>query len=234
MRLHDALRRAAPDRFLVEAEFGIEPTFESEQGIAGYRAQFNLAYARVRPDLIEVLPPAHFSRYVTPAGEVEDLPALDARLQLRVIDIKLTAEPSPSYFAEVTYYTIALACWLVEHRLDHQFVVVPDGAVWPGSHAASHLAVTHRTLAAQGITPSSLQLREALEEDLEQVPYEVFAFRLRHFLQEDLREVLSTSSWQTLAWHVDNRCKGCEYLGSSWHNAQGQFTNHPDHCMPMA
>ncbi len=232
--LQGALMHAAPDRFLVEAEFEIEPTFETEQGIAGYRTQFNLEYARVRPDLIEVLPPSHFSTFVAPSGEVENLPALDARLQLRVIDIKLTAEPSPSYFAEVTYYTIALACWLVDHHLDHRFVVVPDGAVWPGSHAASHLTMTNRSLMAQGITPSNLQLREALEQDLEHVPYEVFAFRLRRFLQEDLREVLAEPSWQALEWHVDNRCKGCEYLGYSWHNAQGQPTYHADHCIQMA
>lgn len=38
----------------------------------------------------------------------------DDRLQLRIIDIKLTAEASPSYFdvPEVVYYATVLAGWL--------------------------------------------------------------------------------------------------------------------------
>jgi DNA replication ATP-dependent helicase Dna2 len=232
----DPCLQAVPNSFLVEAEFRIQAgsTFEAAQGISGYRTQFGLDYAPLRPDIIEVLPPSHFARYVLPSGEIEHLPSNDGRTQLRIIDIKLTAEPSPSYFAEVTYYTIMLAGWLIDQRLDQQFVVVPDGAIWPGSHDASRLTIVTRELLAQGITPSSVQLREALEEDLELVPYEVFAFRLRRFLQEDLPEVLAAPSWRDLEWHVDNRCKGCEYLGYPWTNAQGQSTNHPDHCIPMA
>ena len=41
-----------------------------------------------------------------PVPRTRPLPGGDARLQLRVIDIKLTAEPSPSYFAEVAYYRL--------------------------------------------------------------------------------------------------------------------------------
>lgn len=222
-----------PYTFLIEAEFEIDATFKTALGISGYETTFNLRYANVRPDVIQIFPPSHFHTYVLPSGEIDQLPPGDPRLQLRVIDIKLTAEPSPSYFAEVTYYMVALAGWLIDHHLDHQFVVVPDGAIWPGTHAASHLMKTLNNH-PRGSTPSPLELQEALEHDLEIVPFEVFAFRLRRFLQEDVQEVLATPSWQTLEWHVDNRCKGCEYAGYPWQNSQGQLTSQPAHCMPTA
>ena len=234
--LQTALLNAAPYKFLVEAEFTIGPTFEQSMSIDGYRSKYTLDYAAVRPDILEILPALSFPRYVLSSGEVKPLPPNDTRLQLRVIDIKLTAEPSPSYFAEITYYTMALTGWLIDNQLDHQFVVIPDGAIWPGSHDASHLTILARGLTDQGITPSTLpsQLLNALEKDLEQVPYEVFSFRLRRFLQEELPQVLDSPSWKTLAWHVDTKCQGCEYLGYPWANSQGQLTNHLDHCIPTA
>ena len=49
------------------------------------------------------------------------------RRQLRVIEIKMTAEASPGYFAEVAYYSMALAGWLADRGLDQSYVVVPRG-----------------------------------------------------------------------------------------------------------
>jgi hypothetical protein len=86
------------------------------------------------------------------------LPAGDARLQLRVIDIKLSAEPSPAYFAEVAFYSMALAGWLKDEGLSGQFVVVPDAAVWPGTHDASKLVQASRQAQSQAITLSTAQL----------------------------------------------------------------------------
>ncbi|MBX6763671.1 MAG: hypothetical protein IRY88_08305, partial [Rubrobacteraceae bacterium] len=230
--LEEALSGARPGQFLVEAGYGVGPAFEEALGIAHLREEYGLEYAGVRPDIIEVLPPGHFSRCVDPSGETRPLEAEDPRLQLRVVDIKLTAEPSPGYFAEVAYYTMVLAGWLVDGGLDHRFVAVPDGAVWPGSHEASELITTHRHLTRAGEDPAEDRLREALEQDLEPVPFEVFAYRLRHFFREELPEVLSVS-WRELPWHVDNRCKGCDYLGYPWKSG-GERTDHPDHCMPEA
>lgn len=233
-----ALARAVPYHFLAEAQFALDSKggsmLEVALSITNYRTQFGLQYAPLRPDLIVVLPPGSYTSCVLPNGEVMPLPEGDNRLQLRIIDIKLTAEPSPSYFAEVAYYSMALSSWLIDQHLDQQFVVVPNAAIWPGSHEASKLTVFTREHAAQGLSPTLIQLHAALEEDLEQVPYEVFAFRVRRFLQEELPEVLSTPSWKVLPWHVDHRCKGCEYLGYPWYNAQGQLTSDPDHCMPTA
>ena len=230
--LEEALEDARPGSFLVEAEYQVGPAFEEALGIADQRDRFGLEYAGVRPDIIEVFPQGRFAKRVTPSGETPVLAADDRRLQLRVIDIKLTAEPSPGYFAEVTYYAMVLAGWLMDRGLEHRFVVVPDGAVWPGSHEAAELTVAHRTLTGQGVEPTDGQLREAMERDLEPVPFDVFAFRLRRFFGEELPEVLCVP-WQELPWHVDNRCKGCDNLGYPW-ISRGERTDQPGHCMPEA
>lgn len=232
MPLEEALSGVRPGRFLAEAEYGVGHAFERALGIASLRDEYGLEYAGVRPDIVQVLPPRHFPRAAEPSGDTYPLNADDRRLQLRVIDIKLTAEPSPGYFAEVAYYTMALAGWLADRGLDRRFVAVPEGAVWPGSHEAAELVVAHREMGRRGEPPADGRLRAALERDLEPVPFEVFAFRLRRFFAEELPEVLSTP-WRELPWHVDNRCKGCDYLGYPW-VSRGERTDHPDHCMPEA
>jgi DNA replication ATP-dependent helicase Dna2 len=231
--LRTLLPRAAAHRFVAEAQFEIGPTFERALGIDGHRTRFSLTYADVRPDLIQVLAPLTCDTLVLPNGDTRAIPAGDTRLQLRVIDIKLTAEPSPSYFAEVAYYTMALAGWLTDSGLDGQYVVVPTAAVWPGSHDASSLAVTYRRLTASGAMPTPTDLHAALGEDLELAPFEVFALRVRRFLQVDVPGVLG-QRWDAIDFHVDNRCKNCEYLGYPWVNARGVRTDLPAHCMPTA
>jgi hypothetical protein len=233
MELEEAIKQAAAGKFLIEAQYSIGKGFEAALGIEHLREKFGLEYADVRPDIIEVLPGGHCHRFVRPNGDLGPIPVGDTRLQLRPIDVKLTAEPSPPYFAEVTFYSMALAGWLVDRSLDGRFVVVPDGAVWPGTHDASRLTTTLRAMQAQGLSPSSTQLRAALEEDLEQVPFEAFSFRLQRFFREELPDVLARH-WDVLPFHVDNRCKGCEFLGQPWLDKDGNRTDHPDHCIPAA
>jgi len=170
---------------------------------------------------------------VTAEGRLASVDDADARLQLRIIDIKLTAEASPSYFGEVVYYAIVLAGWLEDAGLAHQFAVSDDPAVWAGSHDAAHVTQRFREAHDAGGAATPQQLFEALNEDLEFVPYEVFELRLRRFLQNDLPEVLS-QEWRELPWHVDSRCRGCDYLGMPWVNAQRERTDHADHCIPTA
>ena len=223
--------------FIVESEFTINAggAFESALQITGHRRQFNLDYSRLRPDLIEVVDPGTFPLEVKPDGHTQQIPRGDQRRQLRIIDIKLTAHPSPSYFAEVALYSMALAGWLVDRSLDRDFVVVPNGAVWPGSHEASNLYRVFHEAHSQGTQATTFQLRQAMEEDLESVPFDVFVFTVRKFLQNDVPTVLS-GTWQTHDWHVDNRCSFCEYLGE---DRPPSATNpnsapHPDHCLPTA
>ncbi len=227
-----AVPAGAPGCFIVEGQYDIGPAFENGLAVAHLRTQFGLQYAALRPDLIEVAAPGTFATRVTPSGEVVELAATDPRLQLRIIDVKLTAEPSSSYLMEVVLYTIGLAGWLEDRGLADRYVVVPEAAVWPGSHDAANLTVSLAEWQQAAHTPTFAELREAMEEDLELVPFEVFALRVRRLLREDVAEVLA-QPWQALPWHVDNHCKGCEYLGAPWISA-GQPTWVDEHCRPEA
>lgn len=229
--LATALAQATVGQFLVEAEYPVGPAFQRALGIADFRERFGLAWGLVRPDLIELRPPGSFPQAVRPDGDVCDLAPDDPRVQLRVIDIKLTAEPSPPYFAEVAYYSMALAGWLDDQRLADRYVVVAQGAVWPGSHDASTLVKVLREHEAAGTRPDLATLRAALDADLEPVPFEAFAFRLRQFFTEELPCVLQ-ASWRALPFHVDTRCRSCEYLGYAWRPDPQLAAS--DYCMPLA
>lgn len=233
INLSDILSDSTENTFLVEVEFEVTNAFKSCMGICEYDIKYDLNYSKLRPDIVEVLSPNTFSRGVLPNGNTFLLSETDERLQLRIIDIKLTAEPSPSYFAEVTYYSMVLAGWLNEKGLQDEYVVVSDAAVWPGSHDASKLVKHSHEIRSRGLTPTHEDLWHAFEEDLEPVPFDVFAGRLKHFFLEDIPLVLSTP-WDKLPWHVNNRCKGCDYLGYPWKNAAGEFTHNELHCIPMA
>jgi hypothetical protein len=231
------LRTSAPVRFLVEMEFDPAPAggaLEQALGLGPLRTNHQIEFAQLRPDIIVTLPPRTFRRCISPDGTPTDLPPGDDRVQLRVIDIKMTAEPSPGYFAEVTYYSMALAAWLIDNQLDNEFVVVPDAAIWPGSHDASHLMVRYHELLNAGSQPTVSQLWVAMQADLEPVPLEVFALRVRRFFAVDVECALAPP-WQSLDWHVDNRCSFCEYLGESrGQAAQPPIAPHPLHCLPTA
>ncbi len=227
--LAQVIQRARPGTFLVQTEYSVGPTFENALNIGHYRATFNLGYAGLRPDLIQVLEVGAAQEEVLADGRVERVQPGDARVPLRIIDIKLTAEPSVPYLAEVTYYAMTLAGWL-EDTNQTGFMVVPEAAVWPGSHDASALVRLDVDRQAAGGVPTHEELLDALAEDLEVVPFGVFAPRLRRFFQSELQAVLS-AHWTTLEWHVDNRCIGCEYLGYPW---PGTASSEPRHCWPTA
>lgn len=227
--LAQVIQRATPGSFLVQTEYAVGATFENALNIGGYRSTFNLGYADLRPDLIQVLDVGAAQEEVLADGRVVRVPPGDTRIPLRIIDIKLTAEASVPYLAEVTYYAMTLAGWLAD--TNHTgFLVVPEAAVWPGSHDASALVRLDAAKRAAGQTPTQQELLGALAEDLEIVPFGVFAPRLRRFFQSELQAVLS-APWTNLEWHVDNRCIGCEYLGYPW---PGTNTSDPRHCWPTA
>ncbi len=235
IQLSAHLQSTAPTKFIVESTFDIGGTFQQALGVAIHAAQYLLQYGELRPDIIEVLPAATFSSLISADGTISPLPSSDARRQLRIIDIKLSAEPSPAYFAEVAYYSMALAGWLHDQGLDGQFVVVPDAAVWPGTHEASKLVQASRRAQQQAVTPTTGQLWQAMQEDLETSPFEVFAFRVRRFFQSDLPTALA-NHWSTLDFHVDNRCSFCEYLGEDRPPSQHdpKVAPHANHCLPLA
>ncbi|MFG2356082.1 AAA domain-containing protein [Streptomyces sp. NPDC048521] len=228
-----ALPKVSPGHFLVEAQYEVSGSFV--QAFAGGLP--NLSFAMLRPDLIQVRDasscPSNLE--VLPDGHIRELDAEDARLRLRVIDIKLTSEPTPGYYAEVTYYAIALAGWLVDNALTDRFVVTADAAVWPGSHEAAAVRRAQEQATAgggSGLTPADLA--RALEDDLETVPFEVFSLWLRQFFSGPLAEAVAAGAkWRDLPWHVDNRCRNCDWLGQKWYE-DGEPSWAADHCIPTA
>ena len=225
---------AQPGQFLVEAEFDpINPTFEAQWRLA-WRSSIGLRWRKVRPDIIQVGRPGQFIEGLTTDGTVVRL-AADERVPLRVIDAKLSSEPGPGYFAEVTYYSLALAAWLEDNGLDGDFVVAASAALWPGSFEISRLRIAH----AKGESGSALM--STLDEDLEAVPTQVFVSEITRFFHEILERVAraaTRSTWQaTLAWHVVPSCSGCDYLGQAFPHVKnpGESSKaHPNHCVPMA
>lgn len=228
MALADALPRARPGQFLVEAEYPVGDAFRNALCLDDA-----LDLAGARPDLIEALPPGTFGEYVLPDGSRRDLAAGDTRPQLRVIDIKLTGDPARHYFAEIAYYAMTLSAWLVDAGLSDRYVVVPNGAVWPGSHEAARLTVLVREMERQARRPSAEQLRAAMREDLEEVAFDAFALRVRAFFRTDVPKALS-QPWHAFAPYVDGRCNTCAYLGYPWLNPARRPAETTNHCFPLA
>jgi hypothetical protein len=247
--LEATLPLVQPYQFVVEARYYADSqTFRRATGLTSLVDFYGtpVGIQRTLPDVIQVLPPmaAGLGPYseadrnpyemgVRPDGETFSLEATDSRLRLRVIDIKNTSEPGAHYFAEVVYYAMTLAAWLAENHLDDRFVVIASPAVWPGSHEASNLAKQQAEWRKKLYAPTPAELAAVLEEDLEIAPVEVFAPLLRRFFAERLPAMLS-KPWQELVWHVDYRCKGCEFLGYPWRDKDGNPTNRDTHCMPTA
>ena len=170
---------------------------------------------------------------VSHTGQTIEIPKDDTRTRLRIIDIKLASEPGAHYYAEVVYYSLALAAWLHENSLDDQFAVVEASAVWPGSHEASEVAKQMADWRNTGHTPTPADISHALERDFEIAPFDVFAPRLFRIFSVDIPYVLS-NSWDTLEWHVTPKCKGCEFLGFHWLDKDGNPTHTDLHCLPTA
>lgn len=191
------------------------------------RAGWEIEREEARPGAIGL---AH---EVTPCGDIRPLNVTDTRLRLRIIDIKLAAEPGAHYFAEVVYYSLTFAAWLAESPYSDQYVVVAAPAVWPGSYEASAIVKACASIRQELRDPTAEELALALEDDIEIAPFDVFGPRLTQFFREDLPRVLQTQ-WDQLPWHVSVRCSGCEFLGYPWQRSDGKPTNDLLHCWPTA
>ncbi|MDP9352392.1 MAG: AAA domain-containing protein [Chloroflexota bacterium] len=250
--LQDVLPLLEPYQFVVEGRYDAEThTFKEAIGISDLRDSEGspLDIGRAFPDLIQVLPPmtgrpewevateetgpTAVAQEVLASGDTRPLLPNDTRLRLRVIDIKQASEPGAHYFAEVVYYSITLASWLIEHGWTDRFVVVAAPAVWPGSYEASEIMQARERCRKEGREPTPEELARALEDDLEIAPFDAFAPRLRRFFQEELPHVLQTA-WDQLPWHVFYACNGCEFLGYPWLDRDGKPTNEELHCWPTA
>lgn len=232
MELTDGIQHADSRKFLIENQFEIGRTFVSSLGIEFLSSDYNLEFSALRPDIIEVFEANSFNDCVTPSGEILPLSNDDGRLQLRVIDVKFVAEPSKSHLAEVALYSMALAGWLIDKGLADKYVVIPNGAIWPGIHNASNLAslLEESDMDAERLP---IEIRyNTLHDDLEAVPFRVFAGRIANFFLSVIPEVLD-KRWDELPWHVDNRCKNCDYLGYTW-GEKDDTKSQSGYCFPTA
>ncbi|HEY0020810.1 MAG TPA: AAA domain-containing protein [Longimicrobium sp.] len=248
--LAEVLGSLNPYDFVVEAEFeGDTSIFRQSVGLQDIQDVYgnSLSISSLQPDLIQVLPSLaqhviddstvspRFREEVLPDGSTVLMDAVtDTRKRLRVADIKMTSEPGAHYFAEVVFYSMALAAWLREHGLADEYAVVAAPAVLPGSTNDSHLVTQARAWAAAGRVPTAPELSAAFESDLEIAAVEAYAPRIRELLATRLPALL-THPWEELPYHVSFRCKGCEFLGDPHIRGKGGVpTQDPRHCWPDA
>lgn len=241
------LPSAVPGSFLVRPKFRIQSDdapdgliYARASGLHDLKVRFGLDVADVVPDLVQVIPSGTPGRAVLPSGEVVPIAGDDPRGRLRVVDIKMTAEPGAAYFAEVTYYSMALAGWLADghraadgRRFSDLYVVVPEAAIWPGSHELSALTRLLRASEAEGRVPTTAEKLAAWCGELEETVFDAFRFRVDTVIREVLPEVLSVG-WQDLKFHVTPSCRNCEYLGYPWQRRDGSRTCDDRHCWPTA
>lgn len=226
-----------PHTFVVEGDFDAEQEFKSIYGLNGLRDEYGneLTIGHFRPDLIQVRQslasnPAACKEALDEHGRIIPLDPTDDRLQLRIIDIKMASEPGTNYYAEVVYYSVALAAWLQRQPDGNRFVVIPEAAVWGGTFEQTTLqSLGHRQ--RHGGTATAAELEAALEEELEVAEFRVYLPRLRSFFRKDLPHLLQTP-WADLPWHLSFRCQGCEYLGYDWGGTQSGHL--PGHCWQTA
>jgi len=226
INLVDRIDNCAADHFLIEAEYPVTRPFIVAHALGDLAdgsafpvgSNSSLGFGAVRPDIIQLRPGTGSAREtIPPSGEIQMTSADDPRLGLRIVDIKLTGEPSPSHFAELAYYQMTLAAWLEHTGRTDRFVVLKDAAVWPGKHEASEIRRLEAEDRRNGVPDRDLsRYLQGFEKDLEFLPAEVVLGRVRRFLTVDLREVLVEPDWQALPWHIDSGCSGCDYLGYSW------------------
>lgn len=235
-------------QFIVEGKYSADTAiFRNALSISEFKDYFGNAVSigDTQPDIVQILPALNsdgeqfinendaYELAVLPDGKTERLAKADNRLRLRVIDIKLTSEPGAHYYAEVVYYSMTLAAWLIENKLDDRFIVIAAPAVWAGSHEASNLVKQMTEWRKKFYAPTAAEMFTVLEEDLEIAPFEVFAAPLRRILTESLPAMLA-QNWEDLSWHVDFRCKGCEFLGYPWLDKDGNIDNDSRQCYPTA
>jgi DNA replication ATP-dependent helicase Dna2 len=248
LELSEELSRLKPFQFVVEARYDANTaTFREAIGFEGLIDRYGkpLNIGDVYPDIIQTLPPRssgllpfeairpEYNSAILPDGALSKIHEEDCRLRLRVIDIKLAADPGANYFAEVVYYSMTLAAWLQENGLDDRYLVVATPAVWPGSYDASNLSIQFEAWNRRGHKPTASELASALEEDIEIAAVDAYVPRLRRLLCEQLPKILNTP-WEDLPYHVNFSCQGCEFLGYPWKNKEGKTANDERHCWPTA
>jgi hypothetical protein len=96
-------------RLLFQPEFEVTESFKTAHGLDRYVTEYGLTFAELRLDILRIYPPGTYGNMIDESGNVMPVPEDDHRWQIRIADIKLSAEPSHGSFAEVAYYMMTLA-----------------------------------------------------------------------------------------------------------------------------
>jgi DNA replication ATP-dependent helicase/nuclease Dna2 len=206
IELAAVIDRLTLNQLALEAQFEITNSFKVAHNLTDLvdgstvAGGYPLRFEALRPDILQVRPSnGEARRIVTVSGRLDRIMAQDERLGLRIIDIKISGEPSPAHFAELAYYGMALAGWLDDTRRNDRFVVLADAAIWPGAHDGSTIHRLLREDRTEGVPTLNLQrYLSGLDADLEAMPPEGVLGRIQRFLRVDLREVLAEPDWRAL------------------------------------
>ena len=234
--------------FIVEAFFKADN--EVFQAVTGFDELIDskgkkFSISDMQMDVLQIMPPlngvinkdsqlpAEDQKYrsgVNPDGTLFEIKENDKRYRLRVIDIKQNTDPGHSYFAEVVYYSMALAAWLESKKLSGKFVVIAAPAIWAGGYKDKRLVKLTAAYKNKLLSVPRFEALTALSDSVVIADMDVYAPRLRRLFREELPELLK-KEWDELNWHVDSRCKGCEWLGYPWKKGESVSA---DLCLPEA
>lgn len=169
------------------------------------------------PDIIIARNSLEGDEEVRADGTRKQIGAEDSRQALIVIDIKHTNEANTSYRAEIAFYIIFLANWLLEEGLNKQFFVSSQGHLWTRVKQ-DRSAFEHIINTTDDKSTSAVQYLPAILDDCEDANVRFFLPIVARFFREDVPRVLKKAgpdgiNWDKLEWHVDNRCGSCDWLG---------------------
>ena len=251
INLSEVIDSIEPGQFIIEGYYDAAgETFKQALGMGQIRDHYgdHVDLSGVVPDIIQALPPMNASPQeqddvskppgptsieVLHNATTEPLGGQNSRIRLRVIDVKLSSEPGPHYFAEVVLYSISLAAWLYDNGLSDKYAVVAAPAVWSSSYQYGKLEQLGQKHLEQGTTPTIQEVAEALDEELNVAEYDVFAARLKRLCSGELPNIASRR-WDEVDWHVDYHCAHCEFLGRPDDGGSDNHQSGPSHCWNLA
>ncbi|WP_082019257.1 AAA domain-containing protein [Kocuria rhizophila] len=222
------LARAVPSQVLIEHEYSVGQTFRRHFPVLS-QADHTVEFTKLRPDIIFVVEPGSEGNEVLPDGSMGPILKSDNRRQLRIVDIKLNEDPGTGYLMEAVFYAVALAGWLEDQSLQREFLVRADPGIWPGSHVGSTLHQTALSAASEGRNLTPEEVLDSVEKDLVIAQPAVLVHSLQNFFGEHLPKAMDEPDWQALPFHVNALCRGCDYLGMRWSDAQPPSSNS---CIP--
>jgi hypothetical protein len=189
-----------PPYAIIEGIFEVPDSVSPSFKIA--RDEFGIQLTKANPDVIWIRPFSSGSPLIRTTDT-------DPEFELHIIDVKMASEASLKHFTEVTFYAFALAEAIKEQGLDNRYQVSAKGLIWPGSHDNNKFRNLYNGFKARGDVDPVLS---ALNNTLEEVPYEVYEIHVRKFLDERFLDVLRKKPFDT-SWHVSSKCQLCQYLG---------------------